>query len=938
MISAVCLGSYAGAAETNKSALKVRPGAAATNALASFRLHEGFRLELAAAEPMVSAPVALAFDENGRLFVAEAVNPGESLSSSRGRVRLLEDPDEEGVYRSSRIYADDLAPISALACYGGGLFVGTAPVIIYLKDTQGDGLADVRRTVLSGFGSTNGLNQRLNSFAWGLDNRIHGASGGAGGLILASNSPTPPVSITGADFSFDPRSLTVWPEAGPGVSGMSFDNFGRKYVSSPAHPLQTAAYDPKYFARDPFFVRAGELAGVLNGPLTVFRASPGTNGVEDKLNMLTRTLATNLQGCLIYRGSLFPSAFQGNAFIPCPDARLIHRVVIAEAGLTARASRAVEEQKTEFLVSSDPQFFPAQAVAGPEGALYVCDRRNGMEQGRIYRIVPSGYKQQRLPQLSKARTLELVTALTSPNGWHRDTAARLLYERQDRAAVSLLSNMVTVAQSPLARVQALHALDGLQALALPQVLNCLRFTNSAVREHALQLLGRVAGQTRATEDLWQELARLAIDPSPRIRLQLAFTLGDVAGPEQTPALAQLLKRDPTNPWLETAVLSSSATAGGRLFTLLAADEAFAGSTGGMQFLQRLGNSIGLKGQSDEIAYVLAFFGESKLEISRAVALLWPVGEGLRRTGSSLALVDPQAKLQRYYSAALDIVISSGGSTATRVDAIRLIEVSPLTYKDAGDWLLAVADPQPFTEVRSAAISALGNYDDQAVVNGLLNRWNNYTPQLKTQALAALLRRDNRWRAVMEATAGNRIAPADFSPEQMNLLRACPDPVVSARAYQVFGSMTNARPALQTLVKSALKLRGNRSQGREIFLNACAVCHQHENAGRAVGPDLTGARLRPRESLYEKIVEPNGATNPGYSTTLLRTGQGEIQTGIITDNNLYTVTLKQPQAAATWAKAGIERLETQNWSLMPDTFGLLLSPQNLADLAEYLTAP
>ena len=250
-------------ADTNALPTESLPASSSgpTNRLGSFQLTRGFRIELAVSEPMVTAPVAMAFDENGRLFVVE-MRGSNSRGGKLGRVRLLENPNDEGVFQNSTIYAEGLDWPSAIACYAGGIFVADAPDIIYFKDTKGDGIADARQVVMSGFGGTNALDPNLlpNNFNWGPDNRIHGASAGIGGDISGKGGASRLVSIERSDFSFDPRTLEVYAEAGPAQSGLTFDSRGRKLVSDFVRPLMTPMYDLRYTLRNPFYPRPPALA------------------------------------------------------------------------------------------------------------------------------------------------------------------------------------------------------------------------------------------------------------------------------------------------------------------------------------------------------------------------------------------------------------------------------------------------------------------------------------------------------------------------------------------------------------------------------------------------------------------------------------------------------------------------------------------------------
>src|SRR5882672_4836395 len=195
------------------------------DAIKTFQVREGFKIELAAAEPLVVDPVAMAFDEDGRLFVAEMRDYSERRDEKLGRIRMLTDTDGDGKFDKSTIYADNLPWPTAVICWNGGIFVGASPHILYLKDKDGDGVADEREIVFGGFGSNVtrlNVQQLLNSFTWGLDNRIHGASGGNGGMV-GIYAGFNPIDMRGKDFSFDPRRRDFRAESGGGQHGMSFD-------------------------------------------------------------------------------------------------------------------------------------------------------------------------------------------------------------------------------------------------------------------------------------------------------------------------------------------------------------------------------------------------------------------------------------------------------------------------------------------------------------------------------------------------------------------------------------------------------------------------------------------------------------------------------------------------------------------------------------------
>lgn len=245
-------------------------------AIATFQLKEGYRIELTAAEPLVASPVAICWDELGRMYVVEMRGYSEHRDEKLSRVRLLHDDDNDGVYDRGTIFAEDLLWPTAIACWNGGVFVADAPDILYLKDADGDGKAEIRKRVFTGFGVHN-VQGLLNSFHWGLDNRIHGTGSSCGGQITVVDKPdATPVNINGRDFSFDPKTLDFRAESGGAQHGMTFDDFGRKFVCSNSDHCQQVMYEDRYAARNPLLAAPGARVSIAtDGPQAeVFRTSP----------------------------------------------------------------------------------------------------------------------------------------------------------------------------------------------------------------------------------------------------------------------------------------------------------------------------------------------------------------------------------------------------------------------------------------------------------------------------------------------------------------------------------------------------------------------------------------------------------------------------------------------------------------------------------------
>lgn len=569
------------------------PATEPDRALSTLKVRPGLRVELAAAEPLVVDPIAICFDENSRMFVIEMRDYSERRDERLGRVRLLEDTDGDGKFDRSTIFADNLPWPTALCWFNGGLFVGSTPDIWYFKDLDGDGKADEKKLVFTGFGSgVERLNvqQLFNSLTWTLDCRVHGASGGNGGIIRCPDHPEhAPADVRNADFSFDPRTLDFRRESGGGQYGLSFDHAGRKFVCSNSSHIRQVIYEQNWVLPDMQYALPSPAVDIpVDGPAAeVYRISPDEPWRVIRTKWRVAGLVpgpiegggrasgyfTGATGATIYRGTALGAEFVGDAFVADIGSNLVHRKKLRPDGVAFKAERAADEQKSEFLASTDNWFRPVTFANGPDGALYVIDMyrevvehpwslpanikqfldlNSGNDRGRIYRVVSADFHQPPIPKLGKLPTAELVPLLAHPNGWHRDTALRLIYERQDKSILPALRDLARSNRPADGSIYALYAIRALRGLDPTDVTFALRSQNEDVRQHGLRLL---LEQKRMNEEIRAELRKLAVDPSVQVRHQLAWALASLNLPEKN-ALLKTVADSASDPWLRHATFAA----------------------------------------------------------------------------------------------------------------------------------------------------------------------------------------------------------------------------------------------------------------------------------------------------------------------------------------------------------------------------------------------
>ncbi|MGE5194688.1 MAG: PVC-type heme-binding CxxCH protein, partial [Deltaproteobacteria bacterium] len=784
------------------------------DALATFKTLPGFRLEQAAAEPLVHSPVALSFDENGRMYVVEMIDYSEQDKDFLGTVRLLEDTDQDGRFDKSTVFADKLSWPTAITCCDGGVFVGAAPDIFYLKDTDGDGKADVRKVVFTGFARSN-VQGLFNSFHWGLDNRIHGATSSSGAKVVRPDAPNEkPVVLSGRDFSFDPRTLDFTPTSGGAQHGMSFDDWGCKFLSSNSDHIQLVMYEDRYLARNPYLAAPGPRVSIAaDGPQAeVFRISP----VEPWRIVRTRLRVsgavpgpvegggraagyfTGATGVTIYRGDAWPAEYRGQAFVGDVGSNIVHRKVLEPDGVGLVARRV--DEKKEFVASTDIWFRPAQFANAPDGNLYIIDvyreviehpaslppvikkhldLTSGRDRGRIYRVVAEGFKQRKLPRLGSASTAELVAALGHRNGWHRDTAARLLYERQDREAIGPLKKNAASCPLPEGRMHALYVLAGLKSLTADVLLPRLADEHPRVRENAVRLAELLAADS---PEIRERLVTLTGDKDPRVRYQLAFTLGFLPAAGRTAALAKILKRDGGDRWVRLAAFSSLAEGAADVLTELAGDAPYRASATGRTVLAELASLIGVAARQNEVLAVLKVLdGFPEENKQQATALVVGLTEGLARSGSPLRaqIAARPGKAQELLG---DLLVGSRKTAAdetkppaARVEAIRTLGLG--TFAESRDLLPGLLGTRQPQEVQLAALAVLGRFADPEIADILIEQWPTFSPKLRTAALEAIFSR-NAWLVKFLAAVENETIPAsDLEPARVRLLEMHADPAV-----------------------------------------------------------------------------------------------------------------------------------------------------------------
>jgi mono/diheme cytochrome c family protein/glucose/arabinose dehydrogenase len=557
------------------------PVLAPAEQIRSFRLPPGFTVELVAAEPLVHSPVAIQFDPQGRLWVVEMTGympnvEAKGEAEPTGTIAILSDTDADGRMDTRTVFADRLVMPRALHLTHGGALVAEPPRLWWMKDTDGDGKADQKLLVATDYATQNdpalGLKSNpehaSNGLLLNLDNWIYSANHT---VRFRNAAGSPPSWI---------REDTVT----RGQWGITHDDVGRLVYNSNSDQIRGDLVPAHYLLRNPNLKSAFGVNAQWAKSQQVWpsRVNPGVNrGYQPNTLTAEGRLASFTAACgpLVYRGDQFPEEFRGDVFLCEPSANLIRRNKLTEDDGVITAANAYASD--EFLTSTDERFRPVNLQNGPDGALYVVDMARGLIQhriyltsylrkqiesrtlqaptdlGRIYRVVHSGKlpdRRARMPE--KPSTRDLVTRLSSPNGYWRDTAQRLLVEAPSAEAVEALQHLVQQRETTpaLARLHALWTLEGQGKVGLESLLAALDDPDSRVRSASFRIAESLPpGPVR--EAALERMIQRATSVRPAEQIALLCALGNVGTPAADAAMRFVLMTGPSTPLRQDAAIS-----------------------------------------------------------------------------------------------------------------------------------------------------------------------------------------------------------------------------------------------------------------------------------------------------------------------------------------------------------------------------------------------
>jgi len=962
---------------------KSGPPYSVDDALKTFKIEPGFHVEKFVSEPDVQSPVAMDVDENGRIYVVEDRGYPLSTDNPLGRIKLLEDTNGDGIPDRVTIFADKLVMPTGVMRWKKGILVTDVPNVWYFEDTKGNGIADVRKLVLTGFAVTN-PQHTVNNPIYGLDNWIYLAHEGPATAIIYKKQfgdrgsdirfpdrpDVPALKEHNRNVRFRPDTYQLEALSGSSQYGHTFDDWGHHFTTNNSDHAREEVIAARYLERNPDLPVSSAMQQIPDHGAAA-KVYPIT--LHPRFELLTEVgQFTSACGITCYQGSLFVAE---------PVHALVHQDLISESGATFIARRAHPD--VEFLASTDAWFRPVNFYVGPDGALYVMDfyrlviehpewmsteaqkspdLTKGIDRGRIYRIVPDGSPAPKPVKLGAASNSELVRELANPVVWWRRTAQRLLVDRKAVDVAPELVRMVHESPSGVGRLHALWTLDGLGKLEAPEIETALGDPEAGVRENAIVL---AEPRLAAVPALTKKLLGMVKDPDSRVRFQLLCTLGSLDSPAGRIARDELLSHDVEDRWFQIAALSASSDEAPRIY-----EKAVAGGTketpGRVSFVREAASVVGARHKPAEIQGVLARVARSTDSGAgwwRAASLeglalgLKGRAAGPEVFGSGQPMLlklfeSPDATVRR---AALRLIEMSGlppgaasasavqraaataadrhADAALRADAIGLLAIAGPQAHEA--LLKPLIDPQEPDPVQAAAVRAFGKIQGDDVGKFLLSKWRALTPAGRTQAADAMYLEPSRVRLLVAALKAGDVQPWTLNFSQRRRLIMNNDPAIRDEARPLLEPAASDREKVVKRYEAAFDRTPDATRGREVFKSICVKCHRFAGLGVQVGPDLATVQNQPKQALLEDILMPNKTIAQGYEAYVVETTGGTFD-GVLGAQTPTTIALRHEDGKEDIIqRKDIKQMYVTNVSAMPGDLEKQIDVQQMADLLEFL---
>ncbi|MFK7818218.1 MAG: PVC-type heme-binding CxxCH protein, partial [Planctomycetaceae bacterium] len=973
------------------------PALSPEEAVKKMTVPEGFSVEIVASEPNIVNPVAMTFDERGRAWITESLEyPRKSPGPGRDRVKVLEDTDNDGKMDKFTVFADGLNIPSGIAVGWGGVWVANSPDLLFMQDTDGDGKADVTKTVLTGFGRTD-THELPNSLTWGPDGYLYGLNGVFNYSDVSYGKDNPNYKegqssrkFTCAMFRVNPRTweFEIFAEGTSNPWGIAFNPVGDAFISA-------CVIDHLWhIAENGYYIRQG-------GPYPPFTW---------RLPSIVKHKHQKAAYCGItyFDSDVYPDEYNNRLMMGNIHGACVNVDVIEDKG-----SSYFGKPNADFLSANDAWFMPVVQKVGPDGCLWVLDWYDryhcyqdanrdpeGIDRlkGRLYRVRYKDAPRAGKFDLAKESDDELMRRLRSGNVFFRNIAQRLLAERlaagetkattPDMLLSLALSKSAVMTESTRKRadgrltrdlsyqlaeggksqMHAIWALAGSGKMKPESHMLFLNHDNPAIRAWGVRTAGNIDNVTKNISDKVQELCN---DRHPRVLLQAVAAINKIEGADKVRGLFDILNAAGNDEVIPKIVWQNlHPHIGADPTGFLARLEADLGTTADGFFPRVVDRVLAEKsiGPKQIAALVKAMVGNKQTSEARDLFKL--VAE---RAQTGQIKKGDAVELFKSLKPAFGATIDQTPKSVLEVDALcaaaslggkeegerlatwfksfeagenyRLRALAAMVQAgthDLGEAIALVEENKVGTGFSGRVLDVLGRTTDAEVAPNLLAAYPRLDAEVKPRAIELLTSRTAWSRELLAAIDAKRVSASDLNATQVRKLFANPDKELKQLVTKQWGSLRTERdPAREQLINRMRRLirttKGDPHKGVPVFKKLCGQCHKMYGEGQEVGPDITLNGRNSFEQLLSNVFDPSLVIGSAYQATTVLTDEGKVISGLLVEDSPQRVVLKiEGGKQETIARDSIDEMSKSNLSLMPEGIEKQLKPQEIVDLFAYIT--
>lgn len=936
----------------------------AEEARGRFTVPDGFHVDLVASEPQVVNPIAMCFDDRGRIWVTESVEyPRKSAGPGQDRVKILDGLNAAGRATSATVFAEGLNIPTGVAVGYGGVWVLNSPDLLFLKEKDGKEVS--REVVLTGFGRTD-THELPNSLTWGPDGWLYGLNGVFNQCRVVDKDGKRH-EFNCAMWRLHPRTreFQVFAQGTSNPYGIAWDAEGSAIVEACHwandhlfHFVETGHYNRQAGAYPPFTMKIGSI----------------TDHGHQK---------TAYCGIVNLDTDAFPAAYRQRICVGNIHGGCVNVDRLGRDGATYLA-----KGEADLLTANDAWFMPVSLKIGPDGCLYVLDwydryhcsqdaarDPDGVDRGRgrLYRLRygPAPAPAPAQVDLAAETNEQLLARLASGNIYFRETAQRLLSERaaaSDGLRGALQKRVVDDRAPRHARLHALWALIGGAPLDASFAEKLLSHADPTFRAWAVRAAGNDAKIAPAVRDA---VVRLARDRSPDVQLQVAIASRKIEGVDALPVLVDVLthcgheKIIPAIAWTNLHPLLE--TDGRRLANLLNGIKPESAPAVPTLLPRMIDRILGARSPDalavaalvnyamlndagrlapDCIAAVSARIdGLSGTALAQLKHELGPLIERLLKEPHPAALqLSAQllaARLNLATGNAAEVrgkFVSGDQPQATRLLALEaLIAVRDPLLLDSLATVLASAQPPLATRI----FAALGRVEDPKLADVILAQYPKLQPELQPLAVDLLMQREPWARKLLDAVLADKLPKSVLNVNHLRKILESNDRDALWAVEKAFGRVREERnPEREKVVKEMgeflSKNIGDAAAGQRVFKNFCGQCHVIHGEGGKVGPDITANGRASFEQLLSNVFDPSLVIGPAYQVTTVVTKDGRNLTGLIAEDNEQRIVIRMiGEDEESVPRNNVKYTRVSKLSMMPEGIEALLSKKDLSDLFAFL---